>query len=76
MNNLQTQNDQTIFRVILNHEEQYSIWPERREIPAGWRYAGFSGNKTECLSHIKEVWKDMRPLSLRNARAAQVKATS
>ncbi len=54
-----------IFRVVMNHEEQYSIWPEYREIPLGWKDVGKSGSKEECLSYIKEVWTDMRPLSLR-----------
>lgn len=57
--------DQTIYRVVVNHEEQYSIWPAGREIPLGWRETGFSGLKAECLANIKEVWTDMRPLSLR-----------
>ena len=57
--------DQTIYKVVLNHEEQYSIWPTDRENALGWRDAGKSGLKTECLAYIKEVWTDMRPLSLR-----------
>jgi MbtH protein len=57
--------DKTIYKVVLNHEEQYSIWPADRENPLGWRDAGKSGSKAECLAHIKEVWTDMRPLSLR-----------
>lgn len=57
--------DTTIYRVVVNHEEQYSIWPVDREIPHGWRDGGKSGPKAECLAHIKEVWTDMRPLSLR-----------
>jgi MbtH protein len=57
--------DKTIYKVVMNHEEQYSIWPEYKETPAGWMDAGFSGWKQECLEHIKEVWTDMRPLSLR-----------
>jgi MbtH protein len=57
--------DNTIYRVVVNHEEQYSIWPEWKEIPAGWRAVGPTGRKDECLSYIKEVWTDMRPLSLR-----------
>ncbi|KYF70739.1 MULTISPECIES: MbtH family protein [Sorangium] len=57
--------DSTIYKVVVNHEEQYSIWPEYRENPLGWRDAGKSGTKAECLEHIKEVWTDMRPLSLR-----------
>jgi len=57
--------EEAIFEVVVNHEEQYSIWPADREIPAGWRAAGKRGKKAECLSHINEVWTDMRPLSLR-----------
>jgi MbtH protein len=57
--------DKTQYNVVVNHEEQYSIWPVGRNIPLGWRTAGKAGNKTECLEHIKEVWTDMRPLSLR-----------
>lgn len=53
------------FKVVLNHEEQYSIWPAGRENPPGWRDEGKMGMKQECLEHIKEVWTDMRPLSLR-----------
>lgn len=57
--------DDTIYKVVLNHEEQYSIWPADRENPVGWRDAGKEGSKAECLGYIKEVWTDMRPLSLR-----------
>jgi len=57
--------DTTIYRVVVNEEEQYSIWPTYLEIPAGWRDAGKSGPKDECLAYVKEVWTDMRPLSLR-----------
>ena len=57
--------DKTIYKVVLNHEEQYSIWPAYRENPLGWRDAGKSGLKAECLVYIKVVWTDMRPLSLR-----------
>ena len=57
--------DTTIYKVVLNHEEQYSIWPEYKENPLGWRDAGKTGLKAECLAYIKEVWTDMRPLSLR-----------
>jgi MbtH protein len=57
--------DTSTYRVVVNHEEQYSIWPADRELPPGWRDAGKQGLKTECLAHIKEVWTDMRPLSLR-----------
>jgi uncharacterized protein YbdZ (MbtH family) len=57
--------DKTIYKVVVNHEEQYSIWPEYRENPPGWNDAGKVGPKAECLAYIKEVWTDMRPLSLR-----------
>jgi MbtH protein len=53
------------FNVVVNHEDQYSIWPLDRDPPAGWRAVGRSGTKKECLAYIEEVWTDMRPLSLR-----------
>jgi MbtH protein len=55
------------YQVVVNDEEQYSIWPDGRDLPLGWRSAGKAGTKQECLSHIEEVWTDMRPLSLRRA---------
>ncbi|MHC0066366.1 MbtH family protein [Nostoc sp. UIC 10890] len=57
--------DTTIYKVVVNHEEQYSIWPSDRQNPAGWNDVGKNGLKQECLDYIKEVWTDMRPLSLR-----------
>ncbi|APA68026.1 MbtH family protein [Janthinobacterium sp. 1_2014MBL_MicDiv] len=57
----------TRFYVVVNEEEQYSIWPDYKAIPAGWREAGKRGSKEECLAHIEQVWTDMRPLSLRQA---------
>lgn len=68
--------DTRIYRVVVNHEEQYSIWLADKENPLGWRDVGKSGLKAECLEYIKEVWTDMRPLSLgkkmeRAARQAQ-----
>lgn len=62
--------DTTIYQVVINHEEQYSIWPADREIPLGWKATGPSGRKEECLAYIKEVWTDMRPLSLRKKMEA------
>jgi MbtH protein len=62
--------DKTIYKVVLNHEEQYSIWPADRENAPGWNDAGKTGTKAECLEYIKEVWTDMRPLSLRQKMAA------
>lgn len=57
--------DSINYKVVMNQEEQYSIWPADRENPAGWNDAGKQGLKAECLAHIEEVWTDMRPLSLR-----------
>jgi uncharacterized protein YbdZ (MbtH family) len=57
--------DDALHRVVINHEEQYSIWLADRPIPAGWRDAGKIGLKADCLAYINEVWTDMRPLSLR-----------
>jgi MbtH protein len=57
--------DTTVYQVVVNHEEQYSIWPAGRELPLGWSGVGKEGPKAECLAYIEEVWTDMRPLSLR-----------
>jgi MbtH protein len=57
--------EDAILEVVVNPEEQYSIWPAQREPPAGWRTAGMRGSKAECLAWIEGVWVDMRPLSLR-----------
>ena len=65
--------DLTIYEVVVNHEEQYSIWPADRGIPAGWKTVGKQGLKAECLVYIGEVWTDMRPLSLRKRMAEQAK---
>jgi len=61
--------DNTIYKAVVNHEEQYSIWPADRENALGWNDAGRTGSKEECLAYIKEVWTDMRPLSLRKKMA-------
>jgi MbtH protein len=63
--NLDNQEDTNMYKVVVNHEEQYSIWPANKENALGWKDAGKSGTKTECLDYIKEVWTDMRPLSVR-----------
>ncbi|MDY7076350.1 MAG: MbtH family protein [Chloroflexota bacterium] len=62
--------DTTIYKVVVNHEEQYSIWPADRENAPGWKDVGPSGTKEECLAYIGEVWTDMRPLSLRKRMEA------
>jgi MbtH protein len=51
--------------VLVNQEEQYSFWPKGKDIPNGWRATGKEGTVEECSSYVKEVWTDMRPLSLR-----------
>jgi MbtH protein len=63
--------DTTIYKVVLNHEEQYSIWPANKENALGWKDAGFSGTKEQCLAYTEEVWTDMRPLSLRQKMKEQ-----
>lgn len=62
---MEEREDNTIYKVVVNHEEQYSIWPAHKEMPLGWRDGGKTGLKPECLAYIKDVWTDMRPLSLR-----------
>ena len=57
--------------VVVNDEEQYSIWLADRELPAGWKRAGKEGTKEECLAWVDEVWTDMRPLSLRRQMEEQ-----
>jgi len=61
--------DNTTYQVVVNHEEQYSIWPDYKEIPSGWRAGGKTGAKQECLDYISEIWTDLRPLSLRKQMA-------
>jgi MbtH protein len=63
------------YKVVVNHEEQYSILPIDRDNPLGWRDAGKSGSRAECLDYIDEVWTDMRPLSLRRKMDADATAT-
>lgn len=65
------------FLVVVNHEEQYSIWPDYKEIPKGWRAEGTKGKKQECLDYIQKTWTDMRPLSLRkHMEATQQQASA
>jgi len=59
--------DSARFRVVLNDEEQYSIWPADKRNPPGWRDAGLEGSREECLAHIARVWTDMTPRSLRRS---------
>ncbi|WP_425361107.1 MbtH family protein [Candidatus Tisiphia endosymbiont of Stenodema calcarata] len=65
-NEIQTADEyQEMYLVLINHEEQYSLWPSYKAIPAGWKAIGEERTKNECLAYIDEVWTDMRPLSLR-----------
>ncbi|HEV7657714.1 MAG TPA: MbtH family protein [Mycobacteriales bacterium] len=59
------QADETEHRVVVNDEEQYSVWPADRALPAGWRDEGTAGSRRACLDHIDRVWTDMVPASLR-----------
>src|SRR5207244_826620 len=65
MMNNNNNDERTVYNVVVNAEDQYSIWPEHKTIPRGWSATGKRGTKAECLAQIKEVWIDMRPRSLR-----------
>ena len=64
---MEEREDNYVYKVVINHEEQYSIWLADRMNPSGWDDAGKQGTKQECLDYIREVWTDMRPLSLRKS---------
>jgi MbtH protein len=68
---MEVREDNTIYKVVVNHEEQYSIWPAQRENPLGWKDVGKIESKAKCLAYVKEVWTDMRPLSLRKKMEEQ-----
>ncbi len=65
--------DDVTFTVVVNDEEQYSIWPAADPLPTGWIAAGFTGPRDACLAHIETVWVDMRPRSVREAVASAAK---
>ncbi len=67
---MQEERNEIQYKVVVNHEEQYSIWFAEREAPLGWNEVGKRGSKEECLAYIKTVWTDMRPLSLRKKMEA------
>lgn len=71
---MRKEEDTTVYKVVVNHEEQYSIWPAERENALGWRDEGTQGFKAECLAHINEIWTDMRPLSLRKQMEGDIKS--
>ncbi|GAA4975805.1 MbtH family protein [Actinoplanes utahensis] len=58
-----------IYQVVVNHEEQYSVWAADRPLPAGWTSEGTTGDRDACLAHIAAIWTDMRPLSVRSDTA-------
>lgn len=68
---IQEQSQEALFEVVINDEEQYSIWPADKLLPAGWRTAGKRDVKAACLKFIDETWTDMRPLSLRKEMTAR-----
>lgn len=55
--------------VVVNQEEQYSVWPTDRELPSGWRQVGEPGSREQCIARIDEIWTDMRPVSVRSKNA-------
>lgn len=59
------ENTSLVYVVVVNDEEQYSIWPQVRPLPPGWKQDGTAGTRDECLAHIETVWTDMRPKSVR-----------
>jgi MbtH protein len=63
--------DTRTYKVVINREEQYSIWLSDKPVPGGWREVGKEAPKAECLAYIDQVWTDMRPLSLRKSMAQQ-----
>jgi MbtH protein len=65
--------DNTKYRVVINHEEQYSLWPADKRLPADWRDAGQVGSKAECTTYIEKVWREMRPLELHKEMAEQIR---
>jgi MbtH protein len=58
-------------QVVVNDEDQYSIWPESRDVPPGWRTIGVAGDRAMCLAYIDDHWTDMRPKSLRDEMSAR-----
>src|SRR5260370_40803580 len=57
--------EQLEYKVLVNHEEQYSLWPTFKTIPPGWRQVGQIGSKAFCVTYVESVWTDIRPLSVR-----------
>jgi MbtH protein len=67
----QDNEDTRLYIVLINAEEQYSLWPKGKAVPAGWREAGKEGTRSQCMAYVDATWLDMRPLSLRRAMSGQ-----
>ena len=65
METKQDASNEETFLVVVNDEEQYSIWPSYMQMPKGWHATGVEGDKKACLDHIEQVWTDITPLSVR-----------
>lgn len=63
--------EDAVYKVLVNGEEQYSLWPDYKEVPVGWREVGPRGSKADCLAYVEANWTDMRPLSLRQKMDGQ-----
>jgi MbtH protein len=69
MNNLLPDEDPfDEYTVVINVEEQYSVWPTEKDIPLGWKPVNQKGTKQDCLDYIEKVWKDILPASLKNKK--------
>lgn len=68
--------DNGTFLVLVNDEDQYSLWPSFVDVPAGWRVEFGQGTRVDCLAYVEEHWTDMRPRSLREAMAGDEQLTS
>lgn len=66
--------EDALYKVLINQQEQYSLWPDYKAVPAGWRETGKQGSKADCLAYVEQVWTDMRPLSLRQKMDGQTEA--
>jgi MbtH protein len=62
------------FFVLVNDEDQHSLWPTFAPVPAGWNVVFGEGTRQDCLAYVEEHWTDMRPRSLREAMAADREA--
>ena len=66
--------DEGRFVVLVNDDEQHSLWPTFADVPAGWRVVHGEAGRSECLEYIEQNWPDIRPKGLRD-RLAAIRAT-